>query len=216
MATLLSSPRLGKTVAEHSAIRWTLFLKSVATGILKIAPLSRTMCAGLALVLLSFATVSFSQALPVREEISVALKLERFITKDGQEQAVATERAAPGERLQYVATYSNNTHLSAAPGRTLSGINAVLPVPSSMRYLGAAKPLPSAASLDGKVFSPYPLTRSVKQADGSTTTSLIPWAEYRAIRWSLPPLAAQSQQLVSAGVQMLENTDTLTKADVKN
>jgi hypothetical protein len=158
-------------------------------------------------------------------ELSVKLHLERSTIVDGKEKMVITERAAPSEVLQYVAVYSNQTHLvgakdkdgkTVANERTLKAVTATLPIPEQMAYLGKANPAPQLASSDGKVFANYPLTKTIKQTDGSNKTVPLEWAEYRALRWTLADIAPKATSNVSATVQVSQKAGMQTASSVVN
>jgi hypothetical protein len=158
-------------------------------------------------------------------ELSVKLYLERSTIVDGKEKMVITERAAPGEVLQYVAVYSNQTHLTGAKDkdgktvaneRILKAVTATLPIPEQMAYLGKATPAPQLGSSDGKVFANYPLTKTIKQADGSNKTVPLEWSEYRALRWTLADIAPKASSNVSAAVQVSQKAGVQTANNVVN
>jgi hypothetical protein len=130
------------------------------------------------------------------------LQFERATTVDGKIVMVATERAAPNEVLQYVASYENLTHTLGRVARPISGVVATLPIPNEMAYTGTATPSPATASLDGKVFTAYPVMKSVKQADGTSKFMPAAWSEYRALRWNLPEILPKAKVDVSAGIQL--------------
>ena len=64
---------------------------------------------------------------------------------------------------------------------------------------------------DGKSFAPVPLTRRVKLAGGKTVVREVPAAEYRALRWSIGSLAANSTRTVGARMRVspLESVATV-------
>ena len=147
---------------------------------------------------------------PAAKQLKVDLSLERFVTVNGKEQTQNTDRAAPGEKLQYVANYHNTTHLISAPGMMLNGVSAVVPIPGNMKYLGAASPQPSAASLDGKRYEPYPLMKRVTQSNGAVVQTPVPWDEYRYLKWDMGTIPADTQKSVKAMVQVLDNSSRNT------
>ncbi len=158
-------------------------------------------------------------------ELVVKLHLERSTIVDGKEAMVLTERAAPGEVLQYVAVYSNQTHLVAskdkdgkatANERTLKAVVATLPIPEQMVYLGKASPSPQQASSDGKTFANYPLTKTIKQEDGSSKTVPLEWSEYRAVRWTMADIAPKASSNVSVAVQVNQKTSLQASGGVQN
>jgi hypothetical protein len=153
----------------------------------------------LAAILLACSTLIYAQG----NELSVKLHLERTTVVDGKTVKVLTERAAPGEILQYVVTYENVTHMLGGNARPLSGVLATLPIPSEMVYTGSTQPKPTFASIDGKTFAAYPIVKPVKQTDGTIKNIQVDWAEYKALRWNLPEIAVKSRVDVSASVQLL-------------
>jgi hypothetical protein len=62
---------------------------------------------------------------------------------------------------------------------------------------GSVEPAQAQASIDGAVFAPMPLSRMVKQADGSLRRELVPLSEYRALRWEVGSLPAGGSTVVS-------------------
>ena len=117
---------------------------------------------------------------------------------DGHERLVHAREVRPGEVFHYVATYRN------AFVAGIRDLQPVLPIPAGMHYVpGSATPQPTHASLDGRVFSPIPLTRLVKLADGSVREQVVPASEYRALRWSLGDLAAGATTNVTARARLL-------------
>ncbi|MCZ8255775.1 MAG: hypothetical protein O9327_08940 [Polaromonas sp.] len=98
----------------------------------------------------------------------------------------------PGDILQYSATY-RNTGAAAA-----TKLLATVPVPPGTTFIAAsAEPAQAQASTDGTTFAPMPLTRMVKQADGSTRKEPVPLADYRAVRWEIGSLPAGATTVVS-------------------
>ena len=103
----------------------------------------------------------------------------------------------PGDLLQYSATYRNTG--TAAAGKLL----ATIPVPPGTTFIAAsAEPAQALASTDGSAFAPMPLTRMVKQADGSVRKEPVPLADYRALRWEIGTLAAGASTVVSLRVRI--------------
>ena len=152
----------------------------------------------LALSLLTASSIGYAQ----NNDLSVKLTLERASIVDGVQVMVPTERAAPGETLQYVVTYENTSHTAGRTPRALTGVTATLPIPVEMVFTGTSNPNPNTASLDGKAFVAYPIIKMVKQVDGSVKSTPADWAEYRALRWTLPEIASRKTTQVSASVQL--------------
>lgn len=131
----------------------------------------------------------------VANDVQIALSLERITVDAGKEVLVATERAAPGEQVQYVAVYTNTAAKSTA---AIPNLQATMPIPSAMHFTGSAQPMPNQASTDGKAFEAYPIVRMIKQADGTLKRVEVPFDSYRTLRWTLKPLAPQVSQTVKA------------------
>lgn len=136
-------------------------------------------------------------AQPVRVEL-----VSLLVGQDakGQETLTPTTDAArprPGDLLSWKATAINTLKNS------VSNLALTIPIPATTTYLngsatlkiGGAVVKPS-FSLDGKTFAPAPLKRKVSVTkNGLSTTQevVVPPNEYRAVRWTLPTLAAGSQ-----------------------
>lgn len=121
------------------------------------------------------------------------------IQKDanGKEVLSATDKAAPGETLQYQVAYRNNGKSA------VTSMAATLPLPVGLAYVpGSARPATPQASLDGKTFADIPLKTMVKGADGKLQPQLVPYSDYRALRWNVGSLPANEQVTVSARAQV--------------
>ncbi|WP_312520205.1 hypothetical protein [Massilia sp.] len=118
-------------------------------------------------------------------------------TKDAAEKLVPATVANPGDTIEYQVTYQNNGKLPA------KAVAATLPVPEgAMAYLdGSAAPKAVQASLDGKQFSPIPLTREVTRA-GKRVIETVPPAEYRFLRWELGDLAPGKAATVTSRMRV--------------
>ena len=116
--------------------------------------------------------------------VDVRLQAFQVVAQDkGGEKLVPATEAHPGDTIEYQVTYQNNGKTAA------KAVAATLPVPEgTMVYLdGSAAPKAVQASLDGKQFSPLPLTREVMR-NGRRTVEPVPPAEYRFLRWELGDL----------------------------
>ena len=116
---------------------------------------------------------------------------------EGKEVLLPAIQSAPGDTLEYQTVYQNN-------GKTaIKSLEATLPLPVGTAYVaGSAKPVNPQARLDGKVFSAVPLKTIVKTPDGKLQERLVPYSDYRALRWSLGELAGSEKVTVSARVQI--------------
>ena len=125
--------------------------------------------------------------------LTFALTAQRVSVTHGHETLVPAEKARPGDVLEYHAVYRND---GAKPVRELV---ATLPIPGGLEYLpSTAAPAVMLASLDGAAFSPVPLMRKQRTADGREVLREVPSSEYRALRWSLGTLGARASRTVSA------------------
>ena len=127
------------------------------------------------------------------EPLVVTLVRRKVVLSDGKEYLQSAEVAKPGDVLDEVATYLNN---SAAP---IKGLQATLPVPPNTELLLASvKPGGANASLDGNQFASIPLKRKVKQANGVEIEQLVLIGEYRYLRWYPGELAPGKSLVFSA------------------
>ena len=112
---------------------------------------------------------------------------------DGKEVLLPADKASPGDTLEYQTVHKNNSKSA------INSLTATLPLPEGISYVaGSAKPANAQASLDGKVFAAIPLKTMVKGADGKLEERLVPYSEYRALRWVLGELQANEPVTVSA------------------
>ena len=130
-------------------------------------------------------------------DVHVDLTAHRILVSQGKEARLPAEQAEPGDVIEYRATYTNRGNTA------VRDLEATLPVPAGLEYLPkTAQPVRLLASLDGKTFAPVPLTRRVKLEGGKTVVREVPAAEYRALRWSIGALAANSARTVGARMRV--------------
>ena len=161
---------------------------------------SRTRLWGaLALSLLTIAPVTYVVAAPaatssVAAAISAQLQAFKVVPqKDGADKLAAADVAKPGDVIEYQATYSNQGK------RAATNLNATLPIPSALAYVpNSASPAGFLASTDAQNFAPAPLKRAAKDANGKTIMVMVPFSEYRALRWNVKQLAPGADFKVSA------------------
>jgi uncharacterized repeat protein (TIGR01451 family) len=129
---------------------------------------------------------------------TVAVELTQFkvvVAADGKEQLVDANAVRPGDVIEYRATYTNRT------GRDVGGLIADLPIPEGLAYLPrSAQPGATqvqAAVKDGR-YAPEPLMR--KTPDNKSEP--VPYADYRALRWTLGRLPVGGVTAVSARAQV--------------
>lgn len=142
---------------------------------------------------LVMAQMALAQSSPVTSQL-LAQRVEMVA---GKPVLKAAGDGKPGDVLQYSATYRNT-------GATTAGkLLATVPVPPGTTFIAAsAEPAQAQASTDGTTFAPMPLTRLVKQADGSTRKEPVPLADYRALRWEIGSLPAGATSVVSLRVSI--------------
>ena len=135
-------------------------------------------------------------------ELRVELEAYRVTTDgDGNEQFNVADAAYPGDVVEYRAHYTNDG------AQTLTGVQAILPIPDDTVYLPAsAIPARVEASLDGKTYEPVPLQRRVVNADGTESIELVPASEYRFLRFGLGDLGADATALAKARVAIPTST----------
>ncbi len=135
--------------------------------------------------------------------VSSVLQVYNITTNDaGEEIATETTEVRPGDLIEYRLTYANNL------GNSISQLMPVLPIPLGMEYLlETASPSLEGASLSntGNTFQRLPLTRQVRQPDGTTVTEEVPGREYRRLRWLVPSLDAGEQVILVARVKVIDN-----------
>ena len=133
-----------------------------------------------------------------KNDVVVTLKAQKVLRgPDGREVLQVADRATPGEVIQYDATYKNQ-------GKDgVRNLVPTLPIPRGLEYIpDSAKPTPTKASLDGKIFAPLPLTRKVTLPTGETVEQPVPASEIRALRWEIGDLDAGAAAEISARARL--------------
>lgn len=152
----------------------------------------------LALSILTLAPLPLVWAAPAAPNVAplIQAQLQAFkvlLQKDGDEKLAAADVANPGDVIEYRATYSNAGKSAA------TNLSATLPIPAALSYVpNTASPGGFMASTDAQNFAPAPLARKVKDANGKTVTVMVPFSEYRALRWNVKELAPGSDFKISA------------------
>ena len=142
-----------------------------------------------------------------KEPVVSMLTAKKVVTNaDGKEKLESAEQAKPGEVVQYEAVYRNQS------GRDVGNLQATVPIPAGMEFIAdSAKPVPSAASLDGATYAPFPLKRKVTLPDGTVAEQNVPLSEYRALRWNVGDLKAGASATVVARARLITNSPKATK-----
>ena len=128
--------------------------------------------------------------------------------RDGRPVLTEAAQIAPGDLLEYKATYSNQ-------GTEPLAVIAVLPVPQSMEYvpnsaLHAAGFRHEVAQQDQR-FAAEPLKFKVPGADNSQPVALVPYANYRFVQWDLGSLAPGT----SVEVRLRASVSGISKVEKK-
>ena len=136
-----------------------------------------------------------------QQDVVVTMEVKKVVKgDDGKESLESADQAKPGDILQYTATYANKVK------KTWRDMEATIPVPPYTEYVpGSSRPAGAKASLDGQNFQSIPLRRKVKQADGKEITQLVPYGEYRSLRWFVGKLSENQELKFSTRVGVLSN-----------
>ena len=152
---------------------------------------------------LTFLATSCLAAAPLahaaeQDSVAVQLSARKVVMAEKKEALEPAEKARPNDTIQYDAVYRNTT------SGGIKNLAATVPVPAGLAFLAdSAKPAGALASLDGKMFSAIPLMREIKRADGTVEKQAVPFAEYRAVRWSIEQLDAGKSTTVSLRARVL-------------
>ena len=129
--------------------------------------------------------------------VTTVLQASRVDLVDGKSVRKPAESGRPGDLLEYAGTYRN---VSKAPVEKLA---ATIPIPTGTTFVASsADPAGAQASTDGVRFAAMPLTRAVRQADGTTRQEPVPLADYRFVRWDLGTLPAAAERVVRLRVRI--------------
>ena len=146
------------------------------------------------LAALTVFTLSF---MPVWSEVKVILTAHKIVKTDGTEQSISADKAKPGDVIEYVATYKNTDTKPA------TNVTATLPIPHGMEYIpNTASPDHAMASTDDQNYGAVPLKRTVKDANGKSVEELVPYSEYRSLRWQLGAMPGGATRDVKARMKV--------------
>jgi uncharacterized repeat protein (TIGR01451 family) len=143
------------------------------------------------------AIAAFAQATP-NDDLQLELSAFKVIKRaDGTESLTPTTRLKPQETLEYQVKYHNKGD------KILRNVQATLPIPEALEYLpSTANTAKATASIDGKTYAAIPLKRKVIAADGTEKIVLVPYAEYRSLRWMIGELGPDRTVVVSARARL--------------
>jgi hypothetical protein len=126
------------------------------------------------------------------------LTVMRVLQVDGADTFAPAASVQPGDVLRYAMSFNNTS------AGSLRDVVASLPVPAGTQLLATGLlPAGAWASLDGKTFSPMPVTRKVRLATGAWADQPVPLAELRFVRWPARSLAAGERWQAALRVQVL-------------
>lgn len=149
-------------------------------------------------ILAILATLSSPPSLLAADDLVVTLTAHRVqTTGDGREALSPADSAKPGDLIEYRAVYRNTG------GTTVRNVRAKLPIPPGTEYVAdSGRPRGFHASRDGNTFSPPPLLRTVRLADGRVKKSEIPPRDYRALQWHVDSIPAGGEFTATARVRL--------------
>ena len=160
-------------------------------------------------IVLTFLSLIIAANVFAQQGQGVAQILEAYlITVDSSGNEIQTpiteenSGITPGDVIEYRQILTNNLD------NGITQLQPVLPIPIGMEYvLESASPSPEGASLSntGNTFQRLPLTRTVRQPDGTTVEEEVPGREYRRLRWLVPSLEAGDQVILVARVKVIDN-----------
>jgi uncharacterized repeat protein (TIGR01451 family) len=135
--------------------------------------------------------------------VTSVLQASRIDLVDGKPVRKPAESGKPGDVIEYAGTYRN-------AGKTaVEKLAATIPVPAGTTFVASSfEPAGAQASTDGVRFAAMPLTRSVRQPDGTTRQEPVPLADYRFVRWDLGTLPASAERVVRLRVRIDAAADT--------
>ena len=151
--------------------------------------------------LLVFSLLADGAIAQTQQDVVVTMEVKKVAkADDGKESLESADHAKPGDILQYTATYNNKSK------KAWRDLEATIPIPMFTEYLPASsRPAGAKASLDSQNFQSIPLRRKVKQADGKEITQLVPYGEYRTLRWFVGKLNENQELKFSTRVKVLSN-----------
>jgi uncharacterized repeat protein (TIGR01451 family) len=156
--------------------------------------------------LIRIALTAMLLVVPALAQVTAEMSASKVVVEAQKEMKVSASQAKPGDVIEYSVVYRNR---DASMARN---VMATMPVPKGMEFLPqTATPADVMASLDGSHFAAVPLMRKVKKADGSEVEEMVPFSEYRFLRWSLGELPAKGSKSVSARMRILSTPSVVAK-----
>lgn len=147
------------------------------------------------ILLFSFSFLGFSAE--KLEPVSVHMEAHKIVLENKIEQRRSAAKTKPSDVIEYSATYQNNTDHS------IQHLLATLPIPQGMVYMpNTTTPKQAQASLDGSTYADMPLKRRVQLPSGEWEIQLVPYVEYRFLRWNLQTLQSKKNKIISARMRV--------------
>jgi hypothetical protein len=132
--------------------------------------------------------------------LDIRLERSKVVVVAGRQSLQSASTAKPGDVLLDVATYTNKS------SRTLSGVEATLPVPINTELMmSTVTPSTARASVDGTNFFVMPLKRKVTQANGVEVEHAVAANEYRYLRWYPGEIGPKQSIAFSAQFKVAED-----------
>jgi uncharacterized repeat protein (TIGR01451 family) len=127
----------------------------------------------------------------------VTLAASKIVKLEGSEQKQSGDKAKPGDVIEYVAEYKNTDK------GLVRDVVATLPIPKGMEYMPqTAAPGDVMASTDGVSYASIPLKKTVRDASGRMIQELVPYSEYRSLRWTLGDIPGEKSKSVKARMKV--------------
>lgn len=133
----------------------------------------------------TFACLVICSLASAADDLKIDLTAHRVVlSEDGKEQKVPAEAAAPGETIEYSATYQNTSTV------LLRNLRPEVPIPLGLTYVpGSDRPAATQARLDTGAVVPHPPV----DAEGRP----LPAAQVRALIWTLSDLPSSATSTLS-------------------
>ena len=147
----------------------------------------------------------FSTAVRAQDVVKVTLSVKKVVVDAGGKEVLqSADLAQPGDVLEYTAAYVNTGK------KGIRNLEATLPIPAYTEYQpDSAKPSGARASWDLRIFELIPLKRIVKREHDADIEQVVPYSEYRLLRWYPGELAAGEERRFSTRVRVENHTINL-------
>lgn len=133
--------------------------------------------------------------------LSVLSVFKITVDDKGNETAEETTKVTPGDTLEYRLKYTNNDV------GAITMLKPILPIPVGMEFIkGSPIPAIEGASVSntGNDFQSLPLTRQIRQPNGTVVTEEVPVREYRRLQWMIESLDVGESVILVARVKVID------------